>query len=141
MDVSKRLYRVLRSLTEDRLAAVGKFIEQGDALLDEKLKAWEEQLGLNEDQSFEGAYEKSHTGESSRQKSSPPRSSQLIEDLKLFNLSPPSSLQEVKKARNREMKVFHPDKYLNDPEKMAIANQIVQIYNDAYERLKASFET
>jgi|APSaa5957512622_1039677.scaffolds.fasta_scaffold39021_2 hypothetical protein len=141
MDVSKRLYRVLRSLTEDRLAAVGKFIEQGDALLDEKLKAWEEQLGLNEDQSFEGAYEKSRTGENTKHKSDPPRSSQLIEDLKLFNLSPPSNLQEVKKARNREMKVFHPDKYLNDPERMAIANQIVQIYNDAYERLKASFET
>ena len=139
MDVSKRLYRVLRSLTDDRIAAVGKFIEQGDAILDEKLKAWEEKLGLNEDENFEAPRNESHTGQSTRPDYSTPRSSQLIEDLKLFNLSPPSSMQEVKKARNREMKVFHPDKYLNDPEKMEIANQIVKIYNDAYERLKTSF--
>ena len=142
MDLSKRLYRVLRSITDDRLEAVGKFIDWGDSLLDERLRAWEEELGLNEDESFKETSNKTYTDPQKEQEKNrshiPP---QFIEDLKLFDLTPPSSFEEVKKARNREMKVFHPDKYLNHPEKMEIANQIVKIYNDAYERLKKSFST
>ena len=139
MDVSKRLYRVLRTLTEDRLSAVSNFIEQGDAILDEKLRAWEEKLGLNENGNFSTSGEHPHADQSTRPERESSHSSQFVEDLKLFNLRPPSSMQEVKQARNREMKVFHPDKYLNEPEKMEVANQIVKIYNDAYDRLKASF--
>lgn len=61
---------------------------------------------------------------------------QVIEDLKVFNLSPPSSLEEVKKARNREIKKFHSDKFQNDPDKLETSKQIMQIYNAAYARLE-----
>jgi hypothetical protein len=61
---------------------------------------------------------------------------QILEDLAVFELTPPSSLEEVKKARNREIKKFHPDKYIDDPGKYKTSIEIMQIYNAAYERLE-----
>jgi curved DNA-binding protein CbpA len=61
---------------------------------------------------------------------------QVIEDLKAFGLEPPSSLNEVKKARNREIMKYHSDRFMNDPEKLEISRQIMQILNLAYERLE-----
>ncbi|MBF0227511.1 MAG: hypothetical protein HQK76_18855 [Desulfobacterales bacterium] len=61
---------------------------------------------------------------------------QVIEDLTIFNLKPPSSLAEVKKARIREIKKCHADKFVNDSEKLKAANKIMQIYNTAYDRLE-----
>lgn len=61
---------------------------------------------------------------------------QVIEDLKIFNLSPPSSFDEVRKARNREIKKFHSDRFQNDPDKLEPSKQIMQIYNAAYSRLE-----
>jgi len=139
MDLSRRLYRVLRTLTEDRLSTLDRIIERGDAFLDERLREWEEKLGLNDQDEFSTSNGDTHYNEPNYARTDSAYSVQFVEDLRLFDLEPPSSLQEVKKARNREMKVFHPDKYLNDPDKLEIANQIVQIYNDAYERLKGSF--
>ncbi len=61
---------------------------------------------------------------------------QVIEDLAVFNLIPPSSFKEVRKARNREIKKYHSDKFMNDSEKLETSKQIMQIYNTAYDRLK-----
>ncbi len=66
--------------------------------------------------------------------------SQVISDLSLFGLTPPSSLDEVKKVRNKEMKKYHPDKFMNSEGKSKTANEIAQIYNDAYKRLVQFFE-
>ena len=66
---------------------------------------------------------------------------QIIEDLANFKLTPPSSFAEVKKARNRESKKYHPDRFVNDPERQATAQKIMQIYNASYERLKAFFQS
>jgi len=60
---------------------------------------------------------------------------QVIVDLLAFNLKLPSSMEEVRKARNREMKKYHSDKFINDPEKLKTSKEIMQIYNAAYERL------
>ena len=60
----------------------------------------------------------------------------LQEDLAVFGLKPPSSLKEIQKARNREIKKYHSDLHMDDPEKFEAANEIMQIYNAAYERLK-----
>lgn len=65
---------------------------------------------------------------------------QVIEDLSVFGLKPPSSLAEVRRARNREMKKYHSDKFINDSEKREISKEIMQIYNAAYERLSAYYE-
>lgn len=61
---------------------------------------------------------------------------QVVEDLAVFELTPPSSLEEVKKARNREIRKFHSDKFINDPDKYKTSKEIMQIYNAAYERLE-----
>ena len=81
-----------------------------------------------------------HSEFSGRKYDSHSRSSELprqvIEDLGLFNLRPPSSLEEVKRARNREFKKYHSDKFINDPDKYQTSKEIMQIYNAAYERLR-----
>ncbi|MFC1824379.1 J domain-containing protein [Thermodesulfobacteriota bacterium] len=64
---------------------------------------------------------------------------QVVEDLALFDLKPPSSLEEVRKARNREIKKYHSDKFLHDKEKLETSKEIMQIYNAAYERLEEYF--
>jgi hypothetical protein len=64
---------------------------------------------------------------------------QVLEDLAVFELTPPSSLEEVKKARNREIRKFHSDKFINDPEKYKTSKEIMQIYNAAYARLEKYF--
>ena len=60
----------------------------------------------------------------------------VVEDLAVFGLRPPGSLDEVIKARNREMKRYHPDKFMTEDEKVDAANEIAQMYNAAFERLK-----
>lgn len=64
---------------------------------------------------------------------------QVIEDLAVFNLSPPASLEMVRRARNQEIKKYHSDHFLNDPEKYQVSKEIMQIYNAAYERLKTFY--
>ncbi len=64
---------------------------------------------------------------------------QVVEDLAVFNLSPPSSFKAVKKARKREVKKYHSDKFMHDPEKLETSKQIMQIYNAAYDRLKTYY--
>lgn len=66
---------------------------------------------------------------------------QVVQDLANFSLKPPSSLAEVKKARNREIKKYHPDRFMDHPERAATAKEILQIYNASYERLKTFFQT
>ncbi len=137
MDASGRMFRLLRAIANDQVTTVEKFINQGNTFLDDRLNEWEKKLGLDEDE------KDTHHKQNQRQESRSYRHSiypqQLIEDLQLFNLKPPSNWEEVKNTRKREMKKFHPDKYMNDPDKMETAKKIVQIYNGAYERLKDSF--
>ena len=70
----------------------------------------------------------------------PDMPARFVENLALFNLTPPSSLDEVRKARNREIKKYHSDKFINDPEKLEISKEIMQIYNAAFDRLKEYYE-
>ena len=64
---------------------------------------------------------------------------QVVKDLATFGLAPPSSLKAVKAARNREIKKYHSDKFINDPERLETSKEIMQIYNAAYDRLKAFY--
>jgi len=66
---------------------------------------------------------------------------QVVADLATFDLKPPSSLSEVRRARNREMKKFHSDRFVNDPDKFQTSKQIMQIYNAAYDRLRKYYES
>lgn len=140
MDISQRLLRLMRSIAEDRFETITRFIEEGGDFLDERLRAWEEKLNIDP----EGAagekqrsdrYEEENRDRHTRFQQADP-TDQLTEDLQLFGLKPPSSLEEVRQIRNRELKKFHPDKYLDQPDKLETAKQIVQIYNTTYDRLK-----
>ena len=66
---------------------------------------------------------------------------QVVQDLAEFGLMPPSSLAEVKKRWKAEMKKYHSDKFIQDPEKLKISKEIMQIYNAAYDRLKKHYQT
>jgi len=66
---------------------------------------------------------------------------QVVQDLAEFGLMPPSSLAEVKKKWKAEMKKYHSDKFMNDPEKLKVSKEIMQIYNAAYDRLKQYYQT
>ncbi|MDM8541452.1 hypothetical protein QUF90_10215 [Desulfococcaceae bacterium HSG9] len=66
---------------------------------------------------------------------------QVVQDLAEFGLIPPSSLPEVKKKWKAEMKKYHSDKFMNDPEKLKVSKEIMQIYNAAYDRLKQYYQT
>lgn len=65
---------------------------------------------------------------------------QVVADLSIFGLAPPSSLAAVKKARNQEIKKYHSDRFMNDPDRLDTSKQIMQIYNAAYDRLEAYYE-
>ncbi len=148
MSISNRLFRVLKSVAIDKVDSITQILEEGESLIDEKLREWEKKHGL--DQEFDWG------GENRRQKYDSNRrqqktsnfkrnggvnygsvyTTQVLDDLKLFGLNPPVTLEEVKKVRNREIKKFHPDHFMDEPEKMETAKRILQIYNAAYERLK-----
>jgi len=140
MDASSRLFRLLRAITEDKVASIENFIDQGSSRIDEKLKYWEKELGLDAEENVTPHEQEDQPHDRRGQSRYPQYPQQFVDDLQLFNLTPPSSLTEVKKIRNEEMKKFHPDKYQNDAEKIETAKRIVQIYNAAYERLKKSFK-
>lgn len=61
---------------------------------------------------------------------------QVVDDLSIFGLKPPSSLEEVKKVRNREAMKYHTDRFTGDPEKEETSKRIMQIYNTAFDRLE-----
>jgi hypothetical protein len=61
---------------------------------------------------------------------------QVVDDLSIFGLKPPSSIEEVKKVRNREVMKYHTDKFSGDPEKEETSKRIMQIYNTAFDRLE-----
>jgi hypothetical protein len=61
---------------------------------------------------------------------------QVVDDLRIFGLKPPSSLEEVKKVRNREVMKYHTDKFTGDAEKEETSKRIMQIYNTAFDRLE-----
>lgn len=65
---------------------------------------------------------------------------QVREDLAIFNLAPPGSLAAVRRARNREIKKYHSDRFADDPEKFQTSKEIMQIYNAAFQRLELYYK-
>ncbi len=135
MNLAARIYRLIQSYTKDEISEFQKKIfDQGSSLEDE----------LN---SFEQAQGQKTAGSSSSQapprdepkpeaKRTSPYPQELIDDLAVLGLKPPATFAEVKKARNKEIKSFHPDKFSSDKVKEEAAKQILQLINGAYERLE-----
>ena len=110
-------------------------------------------LDFSTDPLDEEPYSKAHTSqEKTRQKNRATSSArtgqnpypgipqQVIDDLTVFGLTPPSSLADVRTARNKEIKKYHSDKFVNDPDRFETSKEIMQIYNAAFDRLRAYYE-
>jgi len=137
MEINQRIKRLLESL-------VGEQLESFRLSLDQGLKDWENRLGIDPEGSNTGnqrgpkptgaspnfGYKKP---DSSRNKS--PYTDQLLKDLAAFGLTPPVSLDELKQARKRELKKYHPDRFAQEPSKIDSAKRISQILGETYERL------
>ncbi|HBD07006.1 MAG TPA: hypothetical protein DCZ69_01995 [Syntrophobacteraceae bacterium] len=65
---------------------------------------------------------------------------QVVDDLAVFELKPPSSLEEVRKVRNREVKKYHSDRFAGDSEREETSKRIMQIYNAAFDRLEKWYQ-
>lgn len=141
MDVSQRLFRLMRTITEDKFESISRLIETSSERFDERLRNWEAEFGIGADENpTDNSWQHQYQNEDTRQHQESGADAQLREDLELFGLTPPSSLEEVRQIRNRELKKFHPDKYTGEPEKLETAKQIVQIYNTAFDRLKQHYQ-
>ncbi|MEE4359122.1 MAG: J domain-containing protein [Desulfococcaceae bacterium] len=143
-DIFQRLYRIGKAVLP-RPKWMEKFVGPGisDEEFYEKFREfyghgpWDDNGGHKGNDSGYRS-DKNHDGASDEYSGS---SQQVADDLAVFNLRPPSSLAEVKKARNREIRKYHSDHFMNDPEKYETSKKIMQIYNAAYERLKKHFDT
>jgi curved DNA-binding protein CbpA len=56
-----------------------------------------------------------------------------------LGLEPGASMEEVKKARRDLVKVWHPDRFSNDPRLQQKAQEKLKEINEAYERLQSSY--
>ncbi|MDH5561063.1 MAG: J domain-containing protein [Deltaproteobacteria bacterium] len=150
MDLSTRIFRLLRSLSEDQLKPFETLYDKGRDYLEEQLREWEDNFEFDREgnpktkkkspdrnnSNNNTQSDKRQTDRENHQTKNQTADQQFIDDLKIFDLSPPATSAQLKKARNREIKKYHPDKFQDDPEKKETAKQILQIYNLAYERLK-----
>ena len=50
----------------------------------------------------------------------------------VLEVQPGASFAEIKKSYRRLMKIYHPDKYAKDPEKMKVAQAVSLKLNEAY---------
>lgn len=137
MSVSKRLYNVFKSLTADQVDTFTEYINQGSQYFEDLLSDWEKEHTSDFKTDTKDSYQsQTHSKSHSKPESETIYPKQVIDDLSLFELTPPASLQTVKKARNKEIKKYHPDHFNNDKSKQETAKQIMQIYNSAFDRLE-----
>ncbi|MFP4350617.1 MAG: J domain-containing protein [Thermodesulfobacteriota bacterium] len=128
LDILGRLYRIARSKLPRSDSGFGKFVsgEDSDYGEDDRFSMGDEnQDGFQAHSDARGDFRVPQ---------------QVRDDLAVFQLTPPSSFQEVRSARNREIKKYHSDKFINDPEKLKASKEIMQIYNAAYDRLKTYYD-
>ena len=139
---------------------IGEILKSFDSLLDDVFQkdskrgadyqnAWEEleeylktgkegkETGSAEDwfsrkkNSYENSYENSH-------QTHPSSSSTLAQDYANLDLPNDAPFEEVRKAYKQQMKKYHPDQFVNDPEKSELATEITKKINESYQNIKKS---
>ncbi len=139
IDILERLYRIAKANLPDPPEIIENFIEKHkDGIF--RWKSRDEYGDWDFNSWKDGGGDQTTYGENDFKSYNSGIPRQVIDDLAVFGLVPPSSMKEVKKARNREIKKFHPDHFLNNPEKLKTAKEILQIYNAAYDRLKEYYK-
>ena len=149
-EILKRFYKIARAEGASRLRKIGDmlfgefeknagdFREYGSENRYDQSSYYRYE---NEKDRFGGQREGEYGGGANYRRDAKGAPVQVVEDLAVFGLRPPSSLEEVKKARNREIKKYHSDRFVDDPEKYRTSKEIMQIYNAAYDRLKLHFKS
>lgn len=143
--VLERLYKIARAKTPNPEELFEKWIKKkrksstGDSWYNSFYEKWEK-AGQSDDTSDHENKSQETSSQDTGFNNNFGVPQQVVDDLANFDLKPPSSLDEVKKARNREIKKYHSDKFMNDPEKLETSKHIMQIYNAAYARLKTYYE-
>lgn len=56
-----------------------------------------------------------------------------------LEIAPTNNWEEIKNAYKQVMKKYHPDRFYNDEEKQALAKQLTQIINEAYQYFEKKF--
>jgi hypothetical protein len=138
MGILNRLYNIAKANTMSSVESLGKLVGPKGTR-----KVRDSTPGDTEFTSFSDGHAEDEKGRGQERQESTTDSAiprQVIEDLAVFNLKPPSSMDEVRKARNREIKKYHSDKFIKDPERLNVSKEIMQIYNAAYDRLRAYYE-
>ena len=118
-DLGTRIFRLVQAWGAEGMEAIEKQLKEGGPV-EEVLSDFEKTQGFNEPQA----------------KPTKTWPKDLTEDLAVFGLTPPATIEQVKGLRNKELKKYHPDRFNFEPEKLETAKQIVQILNQAYERLE-----
>jgi len=77
----------------------------------------------------------------SRPSTRPAVPEELRADFGNLEVSPEASMDEVRKAYKRIIRQYHPDRFANDPKKLAYATEIAQKINQSYQRIKKWSET
>lgn len=57
----------------------------------------------------------------------------------ILNLKPTASLLEIKQAYRQQARLWHPDRFINEPEKQALAEAKFKEINEAYEILRENY--
>lgn len=140
MNILQRLYRIAKANMPDSSDFLSgkkaKYEEKEFEDFDKFNQETKQEYGYNRN----NTYDYSSTNKQHNDNNTYGVPQQVLDDLGVFELAPPSSFAEVKKARNREVKKFHSDKFMNDPKKMETSKEIMQIINAAYDRLETYYE-
>lgn len=133
MGVLRRLGKATRaSLGDIRRRAVGSDDKQLSELSDAELE--EELMRRRRDR----ARGRSGGGKTSSRKS--PQDKQLAQYYANLELRPGATRDDIKRAYRELMRKYHPDKFLDDPDKHRSATELAQSLTEAYRKLNEHLE-
>lgn len=136
--ILERLYRIAKAYAPNARESLEKWLTEKEAEIHARRSGGRERPGPERPEP-EFEHRQQTAGPSPDDFPGVPK--QVVEDLSIFGLTPPSSMAAVKKARNREIKKYHSDRFMNDSDRFDTSKQIMQIYNAAYDRLEAYYES
>ncbi len=140
-----RIGNLFRSLFQDE--EEGHRYRTGTSADPDMQDAWEEldeflKSGKNTGPGAESARTGQRTrAQHSRPSARPTVPEELRGDYGNLECPPGASMDEVRKAYKRLIRQYHPDRFANDPKKLAYATEITQKLNQSYQRIKRWTET
>ena len=60
----------------------------------------------------------------------------VVKAYRTFELSPSATMEQVRLAYRKHMRMYHPDKHTGDPEKQRIATEITQRLTESFVKIR-----